>query len=252
MNEMDSQRALGPLIVALLDALRAMSDPTRLAGMARYGIRVAHALGVSIPQLRATAAALKKERDPAARHTLAAGLWAAELHEARILASMVDAAELVDATQMEAWAADFSSWDLCDQCCMNLFRWTSQAWDRAQVWCAYGPQTPEFRKRAGFALLATLAVGDKRSPDGRFLPFLELIRAGADDPRNFVKKAVNWALRQIGKRSPELNGAAVALCHAMLEQARGQRSKEAAATRWVAAAALRELTAPQTRRRLAP
>ena len=230
----------------LVARLRNVADPTRLTGMARYGIHTDRALGVSIPHLRAAARDAKKNSAMEERHALAASLWASELHEARILASMIDAPELVDARQMQAWAADFESWDLCDQCCTNLFRWTAPAWDQALAWSHLGREAPEFLKRAGFVLMATLAVGDKTSPDARFFPFFERIRAAVDDPRNYVKKAVNWALRQIGKRNAALNLIALNLCRELLEPARTLGP----GARWVATDALRELESPEVQARL--
>ena len=133
---------------------------------------------------------------------------------------------------MDCWVRDFDSWDICDQCCSNLFDKTSFAWDKAVEWCH---RDEEFVRRAGFVMMAALSVHDKKAADERFLPFLALIEQGATDERNFVKKAVNWALRQIGKRNPRLRKAA-------MQTARRIQKQDSKAARWVAADALRELT----------
>ena len=138
--------------------------------------------------------------------SMAQRLWHSEIHEARIMASLVDAAKLVTEAQMETWVRDFDSWDVCDLCCMNLFRKTRFAYRKAIEWSA---REEEFVKRAGFALMATLAVHDKRENDSVFQEFLPIIEKEASDERNFVKKAVNWALRQIGKRNRALNKLAI-------------------------------------------
>lgn len=218
-----------------MSELRARSDPASREGMARYGIDTSTALGgTSVPMLRALARRAGKD------HGLAAALWSTGVHEARILATMVDDPALVTEEQMEAWAAEFRSWDLCDQSCNNLFWRTPFAWPKAFEW---SQRQEEFVRRAGFVLMAVLAVHDKRSPDARFLDLLPLIERGACDERNFVRKAVNWALRQIGKRSLELNGVAVE-CSLRISQ---QDSK---AARWIAGDALRELRSEAVQARL--
>lgn len=222
--------------------LRDRRDPTALAGMARYGIKVDNAYGVSIPELRALGRKIVAQlgrRDPA-RHSFALGLWETGIHDARLLAGMVDLADTVTAAQMDAWVLDLDSWDVCDQLCNNLFVDTSLAWDKALEWSR---REEEFVKRAGFALMAALAVRAKDSPDERFLPLLAAIEREADDERNYVKKAVNWALRQIGKRNPALHEYAVMTARRI--GAPGSR-----AGRWVASGALRELEGEAVRRRL--
>lgn len=181
-----------------LAELHRLADPSRLAGMARYGINTGHALGVPMPAIRNLA---RRQRN----HALALELWATGIHEARILAALVDDPKQVSREQMDAWAADFNSWDLCDQVCSNLFARTPYAVECAFEWCE---RQPEFEKRAGFVLMAALAVHDKKAPDELFLSFLPALVKGAADERNFVKKAVNWALRQIGKRNESLRAAA--------------------------------------------
>jgi 3-methyladenine DNA glycosylase AlkD len=200
------------------------SEETR-AGMARFGILTKSALGVPVAVLRPMARRVGRD------HALAEALWASEIHEARILASMVDEPERVTVRQMEAWARDFDSWDLVDQCCGNLFAYTPMAYRMAERWTG---RRAEFVKRAGYALMASLAVKDKAASDASFEHFLEIIERGADDDRNFVRKAVNWALRQIGKRNDRLHGPAVRTAERIL--AHGTRS-----ARWIATDALREL-----------
>jgi 3-methyladenine DNA glycosylase AlkD len=214
--------------------LRALSDPAAVAGMARFGISPENTLGVSIPKLRKLAKASGKN------HHLAQELWATGIHEARILASMVDVPGAVTEEQVEAWAGDLDSWDVCDQCCNNLFRKTGFAHRKAIEWAR---REEEFVKRAGFVLMACLAVHDKEADDDRFQPFFSLIQREAGDPRNFVKKAVNWSLRQIGKRNARLNREAIALARAIQDQGPGP-------AQWVAADALRELTGAAVQNRL--
>lgn len=213
-----------------------------LAGMARYGIKVDNAFGMSVPEVRALGKRIVKElgqRDPA-RHEFALELWQTGIHEAHLLAPLVDLPEMVTEDQMEAWAADLDSWDTCDQLCSNLLDRTPFAWDKAVEWSG---RQEEFVKRAGFALMAALAWHDNTSPDERFAPFLGAIEREAADERNFVKKAVNWALRNIGKRNATLHPLAV-------ETARRIAASGSKAGRWVASDALRELEGEAVRRRL--
>lgn len=218
---------------AILAELEALADPNAVEGMARYGINPKDTLGVSMPKLRA----LAKEADR--DHGLALDLWASGIHEARILAALVDEPRLVDEAQMEHWVTGFDSWDVCDQVCGNLFDKTPFAFDKALAWAA---RDEEFVKRAGFALMAWLAVHDKHSSNDRFIPFLAAVVRGADDERNYVKKAVNWALRQIGKRNAVLNEAAVIA-------AREVQRLDSRAARWVAGNALKELTGEAVQKR---
>jgi len=206
--------------------LHGLSDPEAAAGMARYRINPEHLLGISIPKLRGLAKELGQD------HDLAAELWGSGLHEARVLAGMVDDPRLVDEAQLERWTYAFDSWDVCDGAVMNLFENTSFAWSKAVEWSA---AEPEFVKRAGFVLMARLAVSDKRAPDESFTPFFPIIKRESTDERNFVKKAVNWALRQIGKRNLALHAAA-------LTTAREIAELDSRSARWIAKDALRELT----------
>jgi 3-methyladenine DNA glycosylase AlkD len=202
--------------------------------MARFGINVNNALGISVTQLRKLARQIVRD------HDLAKKLWATGIHEARILATIVDVPTEVTEVQMEAWAAEFNSWDLVDQCCGNLFDKTPHAWDKAMEWSG---REEQFVKRAGFALMAYLAVHDKKAADGRFERFLPIIQREASDDRNFVKKAVNWALRQIGKRNARLNELAI-------QRAERIKKLDSKAARWIAADALRELTKPSVQQRV--
>ena len=235
-----------PALVAeeLLAGLRANANPDNIAGMARYGISGEGALGVTVPTVRALARDAKKRlgRDPHAHHELAALLWASGVHEARLAASLVDAPELVTEAQAEGWVADLDSWDICDLLCNNLLRRTTLAWPKAAEW---PDREAEFAKRAGFVLGATLAVHDKDASDERFLPLLALAEREVTDERNLVKKAVNWQVRQIGKRAVALNAAAIATCDRILAQHATSRP-----ARWVARDALRELRSDAVRRRL--
>ena len=198
----------------VLTALRALADPTRLAGMARYGIATEHALGVTVRELRTLAKELGRE------HDLAVDLWDSGVHEARILASLVDDPALVDEAQFERWAAGFDSWDLCDQVCQNLLRYAPAAWIKAAEWTA----RPElFVRRAGFTLMAGLAVADKRADDERFAALLGPLAAGADDDRPLVRKGASWALRAIGKRSSDLNRRAIGTAEQLRAGSRAAR-----------------------------
>lgn len=218
----------------ILNRLHAMADRSRLSGMARYGIRTEKALGIAIPDLR------KLGRETGTNHDLAIRLWDTEIHEARILAGMIDDPTEVTEAQMEAWVHDFDSWDLCDQVCGNLFDRTGYAFRKASEWTR---RQDEFIKRAGFATIAWAAVHRRDIEDEQFAVFLPIIRAESTDDRNFVKKAVNWALRQIGKRSPELNAKAVECA----EQIQAIDSRSAW---WIGSDALRELTSDAVRERL--
>jgi len=214
--------------------LRSHANADNVAGMARFGINPAGTLGVNIPTIRAIAR--RAGRD----HALALDLWATGIHEARILAAMVDEPAKVARRQMDRWAAQFDSWDVVDGCCSVLFDKTPYAWDKAMQWSV---RRPEYVKRAGFVLMAALAVHDKRAPDSAFLSFLPVIVRESGDERNFVKKSVNWALRQIGKRNRRLNAAAIATAREIL-------ALDTRAGRCTARDALRELTSEAVQLRL--
>jgi 3-methyladenine DNA glycosylase AlkD len=234
-------------VVGILAELRALGSAKDRAGMARYGINVENAFGVSIYELRKVAKRLGTD------HDLALALWSTGNHEARLLACFVDDPDAVTVKQMEAWARDFDSWDICDQATTSLFDLTKHGRSKAREWAT---RDEEWVKRAGFALMAGLAVHDKTATDGAFAKLLPLIERGAFDDRNFVKKAVNWALRNIGKRNLVLNTAAVACAEKIRDTANkkagGERGGDTRvrAARWVAADALRELGSEKTRARL--
>lgn len=205
--------------------LQSQANPANVAGMARFGISPRNTLGISIPILRRLAKEMGKD------HILAQELWASGIHEARILAAFIDEPRSVSEGQMEDWVNAFDSWDVCDQVCSNLFDRTAFAYQKAEEWAR---REEEFVKRAGFALMAALAWHDKKASDDQFIQFFPLIKQASTDERNFVKKAVNWALRQIGKRNSGLRAEAV-------KCAREVRSIDSKAARWIANDALREL-----------
>jgi 3-methyladenine DNA glycosylase AlkD len=209
----------------VLARLRSQANPANVAGMARYGINPNGTLGVPVKVLRGFAREIGKD------HDLALELWASGVHEARILAPLVEELGRVTPAQMNRWARDFDSWDVCDQACQNLFRYSPHAFAKAAEWSrARG----EFVRRAGFSLMAGLALKAKTAPDGAFEAFLPLIADAAGDSRNMVKKAANWALRGIGKRNPRLRTLAIAAAEEI-------RAQGTASARWIASDALREL-----------
>jgi 3-methyladenine DNA glycosylase AlkD len=229
-----SMRDLPSTADEVLSRLRALADPSRLPGMARYGIATDHAYGVTVRELRTVASEIGRD------HDLADGLWDSGVHEARILASLVDDPALVDGAQFERWAAAFDSWDLCDQVCQNLFRFADPAWAKAAEWAG---RSELFVKRAGFSIMAGLAVAGRRADDERFAALLGPLADGADDDRPLVRKGASWALRAIGKRSSRLNAAAV-------ETALRLRETGGRGARWVGADALRELRSEPVQRRI--
>ena len=218
----------------VLRRLKSEWNPVAVRGMARFGITAAKAYGWSNPALKKLAREIGKD------HELAQRLWCTGILEARALAGLIDEKEKVTEQQMEDWAKDFDSWAVCDGTCLNLFRYTPFAYKKCWEW---SERQEEFVKRAAFALMACLAVSDKAASDRVFLRFLPLIRRQAADERNYVKKALNWALRQIGKRNPKLNRAAVKAA----QELRGLNSPSA---RWIASDALRELEGSAVQRRL--
>ena len=221
-------------VESVLAEMRTKRNPKAVEGMARFGISAEGTLGLSVPFLRSLAKRIGKD------HELSKGLWESGVHEARILAALVDDPRRVTESQMEKWVADFDSWDVCDACCGNLFERTPFAYKKAVDWSR---REGEYVKRAGYVLMAELALHDKKAPDQAFIEFFGAIERGSTDPRNFVKKAVNWALRQIGKRNPKLNGAA-------LELAGKLAKKDSASARWVASDAIRELKSEGVQKRL--
>jgi len=218
----------------VLKKLRALAKPDRLEGMARYGMIAERRLGVSVPDMR------KIAKDVGKNHELALGLWTTGIPEARIVAAMIDEPEKVTEKQMEDWVKDLDSWDVCDQVCMNLFEKTSLVWKKIGDW---SDREEEFVKRAAFALTACLAWHDKEREDAEFIKLFSMIARGATDERNYVKKAVNWALRNIGKRNLYLNSAAI-------RAAREIQQIDSKAARWIASNAIRELESVAVQRRL--
>jgi 3-methyladenine DNA glycosylase AlkD len=208
----------------ILREMRSLADPSRLKGMARFGIDTSSALGLSVPELRTIARRLGKDQ------ALAEQLWVSGIHEARTLASMVADPHAITRSAMDRWVRDFDSWDVCDACCCDLFDRTPFVWQKIPKWAA---SNREYVRRAAFSTLACAAVHDKTAADQRFLDGLVLVEQYAFDDRNFVRKAVNWALRNIGKRNARLLPAAVAC-------AKRVRAQDSKAARWIAADALRE------------
>jgi 3-methyladenine DNA glycosylase AlkD len=211
----------------ILERLQEKARPDQLEGMARFGIRGEKRLGVSIPEV-------------GKNHELALKLWASGFEDARILASMVEVPEQVSEKQMEDWVKDLGSWDVCDQLCTNLLDRVKGIRKKIVDWSR---REGEFVRRAAFSLIAVISVHDKQVPDEEFTAFFPLIEQGALDERNYVKKAVSWALRNIGKRNSNLNRMA-------LETARGIRELDSKAARWVASDAIRELESEKVLQRL--
>jgi len=219
---------------AVLRELKALADPKVRAKMAYFGVDVPKAHGISVPVLHKFARQIGKD------HRLAQQLWKAGIHEARILATLIGESEKVSAAEMERWVRDFDAWDVVDAACCYLYAQAGPAWSKAAAWSR---RREEFAKRASFSLVAYLSYKDKTASDGRFVRFLRVIEREAHDERNFVKKAVNWALRNIGKRNSRLNREAIRAA----ERIRRQGSRPA---RWIAADALRELKSAAVQTRL--
>jgi len=205
--------------------LKKHSNPKDKEGMAKFGINPKYALGVRVPIMRNLAKKIGKN------HKLAKDLWKTKIHEARILASMIDDPRMVDGKQMDNWVREFNSWDLCDQCCSNLFNKLPISWKKVGEWA---DRKEEFVRRAGFALIAYLACHDKKAKDEDFINFFPIIKKYSTDNRNFVKKAVNWALRQIGKRNSHLRNKAINF-------AKEIQKIDSKSAKWIAKDAIREL-----------
>ncbi len=218
----------------ILKRLHALAHPSHLQGKNHWNITGAHMIGVSIPDLRSLAKEIGTD------HAIAESLWQTGIHEARILAGMVDDPLLVTPAQMDRWTADFDSWDVCDQVCGNLFDKTKYPYKKI---VQYAKDTREFVRRTAFTLMAALAVHDKAACDAQFVAFFPLIEKYSTDDRNFVKKAVNWALRQIGKRNATLHPLAIALAEKIGRQ-------ESSSAKWIARDALRELRSEAVRARV--
>jgi 3-methyladenine DNA glycosylase AlkD len=218
----------------ILNRLKKNARPDQLNGMARYGIVIERRLGVSIPELRKMAKELGED------HKLALNLWKTGIPETRILAAMTDEPEKVTEKQMEDWVKDINSWDVCDQVCMNLFEKIPLAWKKIYDW---SKREEEFVKRTAYSLIACLAWHDKEAEDRKFIKLFPVIEFGATDERNYVKKAVNWALRNIGKRNYKLNQAAI-------KSAKKIGRIDSKAARWIASDAIRELNSEAVKKRL--
>ncbi|MCL5433226.1 MAG: DNA alkylation repair protein [Patescibacteria group bacterium] len=227
--------------IDIIEKLKSLANPKNVEGMARFGINSKGTLGVSIPQIRNIAKGiLNNQKNSRERHKLALELWESGIHEAKLLAGFIDDPKLVTEKQINEWIKDFDSWDVCDQVVSNLFDKTPFAWKKA---FEYSKSKKEFVKRTGFVLMAALSVHDKKAKDEDFLKFFPVIKREATDERNFVKKAVNWALRQIGKRNIRLSKEAIKTA----EEIKKIDSKSA---RWITSNALSELKSPQVQKRL--
>ncbi|HYL09299.1 MAG TPA: DNA alkylation repair protein [Candidatus Acidoferrales bacterium] len=218
-----------------MSELRTLADPQVRAQMEHFGVHVEHAHGISAPQLHRLARKIRKDNQ------LADQLWATGIHEAKCLAALIGEPAKVTESQMERWARTFDSWDVVDAACCYLFVFAAPAWKKAIEWSR---RKEEFVKRAAFSLMAYLAYKDNATSNARFLRLLAIVEREAQDERHFVKKAANWALRNIGKRNRALNRAAI-------RTARRIRALDSSAARWIAADALRELTSSAVQKRLA-
>src|SRR6266436_6313312 len=219
---------------AVLRELKKLANPRVRAKMAHFGVNVPKSLGISTPALHALAKHIGKD------HRLAQEIWATGVHEARILATLIGESEKVTAAEMERWARDFDSWDVVDAACCYLYAQAKPAWSKAGAWSR---RREEFVKRASFSLIAYLSYKDKAAPHARFARFLRVIEREAQDERSFVKKAINWALRNIGKRNVRLNREAIRCAERIQRQ-------DSRAARWIAADALRELKSAAVQARL--
>lgn len=218
----------------VMSRLKSLSDPTAVEGMAKYGINPEKNLGVSVGQIRKLAKEIGKD------HKLALRLWSTGIRDARFLSATIDEPDKVTEAQLEEMVLDLNSWDICDHCCSDIFLSSDFPRKKALEWSA---RQDEFVKRAGFSLMARLAVRDKKAEDKMFEEFLPIIKREATDERNYVKKAVNWALRQIGKRNKRLNKLAI-------RTAKQIQKLDSKSARWIASDALRELTGEKVQRRL--
>lgn len=222
----------------VLKKLESLGSPENIAGMKRFRIETPESFGITAPVLKQFAREVKKQTPD--RHALALRLWDTGNYDARAIAFIIDDPKQVSPEQMEIWAKDFDNWATVDGACSYLFCRTPYAYEKAFEWAN---REEEFVKRAAFSLVAYLAVHDKKVPDDKLAAFLPLIERHSDDDRNFVRKAVNWALRQIGKRSIELNKLAI-------DTAERIKSQGTKSSRWIASDALRELNSEKVLERL--
>lgn len=227
-------RGRKPTYAQIIGEIKAQRNPEAVAGMARYGISPEGNYGVCTPALMDISRRVGKD------HALAARLWSSGIRDARIVAFMIDDSGAVTEEQMDSWVKDFRSWDICDGCCLHLFADAGPAVKKAVQWTK---STEEFVKRAGYVMIAVIAIHDKKSEDDFFRSFFPLIVKGSTDERNYVKKGVNWALRQIGKRNSRLNKEAISV-------AKRIRKFDSKAARWIASDALRELESEGVQKRL--
>lgn len=218
----------------VLEKLKAKAKPENVEGMEKFGMSAVKRLGVSVPDMRKLAKEIGKN------HPLALELWKTGIPEARIVAGMIGDPDRLTDKQMESWVKGFDSWDVCDQVCMNLFEKSPLVMKKIHDW---SDREEEFVKRTAFALIACLAWHDKDAQDEKFIEIFPVIKRGAADDRNFVKKAVNWALRNIGKRNLNLNMAAI-------ETAREIKEMNSKPARWIASNAIRELESEAVQKRL--
>lgn len=218
----------------ILAKLQCMSNPDGVKGMARYGINSKNNLGISVYKLREIA------KETGQDHDLALKLWNSGIHDARLLACFIDNPLEVTGGQMDSWVQDFDSWDICDQACTSLFDRSPLAWTKAFEWAEH---PDEFVKRGAFSLIAGLTVHDKKVSDEKFEQFIPLIRKHSHDERNYVKKAVNWAIRNIGKRNKNLNKSMIKLSRELLQA-------DSKTAKWIASDALRELTSIKIQKRI--
>lgn len=220
--------------IKILRRLKSLENPKAVKEMAHFAITAKKAYGISIPVLRGIAKEIGKDQ------RLSLELWASGILDARIVAALIGEPKKVTKRQMEAWVKEFDSWAICDCCCSILFDKTPFAYSKAAEWCK---KKDEFVKRAGYVMMAVLAVHDKKADDEQFIKMFPAIKKGATDERNFVKKAVNWALRQIGKRNKHLNSLAIDIGEEV-------RTMDSPAAKWIAADALRELRSVSVQKRL--
>lgn len=218
----------------IIKQLESRSNPKAVEGMARYGIVSKNILGVCMPTLRHMA------KDIGKNHELAMELWTTEIFDARLIAMMVEDHKTISEKHMDVWAKDFDNWAICDGCCIHLFRKTSVTWKKAKEWSR---SKDEFVRRAGFVMITSLAVHDKQAEDKKFISQFSSLKRAANDERNSVKKGVNWALRQIGKRNLVLNNQAIKLAVEL-------KKMNSVAARWIAADALKELQSNAVQKRL--
>lgn len=219
----------------VLEKLKSMASPKNVEGMARYGINPKNNLGISIYKLRPFAKEIGKN------HELALKLWNSGIHDARLLACFVEDPAKVTSEQMDSWAKDFDSWDICDQACTSLFDLNPLAWKKVNEWAK--KRNEEFVKRGAFSLIAGLAVHDKKAEDSKFENYFPIIKRESTDERNYVKKAVNWALRNIGKRNLSLNKKAIVTAMEI-------QKIDTKTSRWIASDAIRELKSKKVQDKL--